>query len=104
MPAKKKSKQQDILKQNKVFGWIAIATVIVLLIPLVAMRFTDEVEWDTLDFTVMGLLIFSMASLFVLVARSLDGKHRIWAAVAFTFLFIWAWAELAVGVLMNIGS
>lgn len=104
MPAKKKSKQKDILKQNKVFGWITIATCTVLLIPLVAMQFTDEVQWDTLDFAVMGLLIFSMASLFVLVARSLEGKYRAWAAVAFAFLFIWAWAELAVGVLTNIGS
>lgn len=104
MPTKKKSKQQDVLKQNKVFAWIAVATFGILLIPLIAMRFTDEVDWDTLDFTVMGLLIFSMASLFVLVARSLDRKHRIWAAVAFGFLFVWAWAEMAVGVLSNIGS
>lgn len=104
MSAKKKLKQKDVLKQNKVFGWIAVATIAVLLVPLVAMRFTDKVQWDTLDFTVMGLLIFCMASLFVLVARSLDGKNRVWAAVAFAFLFVWAWAELAVGVLTNIGS
>ena len=100
---KKKSKQKDVLKQNKIFGWIAVATCAVLLIPLIAMRFSDEVQWDTLDFTVMGLLIFSMASLFVLVARSLDGRHRIWAGIAFALLFVWAWAEMAVGVLANIG-
>lgn len=101
---KKQSKQKDTLKQNKVFGWIAVATIGVLFIPLIAMRFSQDVQWDTLDFTVMGLLIFSMASLFVLVARSLDGKHRIWAAVAFALLFVWAWAEFAVGVLTSIGS
>lgn len=104
MPTKRKTKQKDILKQDRMFGWIAAATVVILFIPLVAMRFTDNVQWGVMDFVVMGSLLFCMASLFVLVARPLDHKNRVLAGMAFGFLFIWAWAELAVGVMTNIGN
>lgn len=90
---------QHLTARNSVFGWIALATGVVLLIPLVAMRFTDQVDWSAADFIVMGTLLFGTASLYVLVARRLPRKRRAVACVIFGLAFLYAWAELAVGII-----
>ena len=94
----------DILLRNSIFGWIALATGLVLLIPLIAMQFTTEVNWNTTDFIVMGFLLFGAASLFVLVSRKAPRKQRLLIAVLFAAIFIFIWAELAVGIFTNLGS
>lgn len=94
----------SIILSNRVFGWIAVATGILLLIPLVAMQFTQEVNWDLTDFIVMGSLIFVTASVFILVARRLPRKHWGIIGIGFLVLFVYLWAELAVGIFTNWGS
>ena len=89
---------------NSVFLWLALATGLVLLIPLIAMQFTDEVNWNTVDFIVMGLLVFGTASLFVLVFRRVPRKWRIFACIVIALAFLYVWAELAVGVCTKLGS
>lgn len=100
----KNSKTRDIIKQNKVFAWIAGATLLLLIIPLVAMQYDTGVEWGPLDFTLMAVLIFGCASGFVLVARRVSRSRRLLVALAFAALFMYIWAELAVGVFLNLGS
>ena len=46
------------LMQNKRLILILLNSVIILLIPLIAMLFTDEVNWTLLDFVVGGALLF----------------------------------------------
>ena len=94
----------DVLSRNSIFGWIALATGLVLLIPLIAMQFTTEVSWNTTDFIVMGTLLFGAASLFVLVSRKAPRRQRLLIAVLFAAVFIFIWAELAVGIFTNLGS
>jgi spore maturation protein SpmA len=97
-------KMHDVVAQNSIFLWIALATAAILLIPLVAMQFTADVQWDKTDFIVMGALLFGMASLFVLAARRIARRHRLLIGVIFVAAFLYIWAELAVGVLTNLGS
>lgn len=97
-------KTKDMLFQNSVFMWIALATGAILLIPLIAMQFTTEVSWDETDFIVMGSLLFGSASLFVLAARRVQRKQRVFIGVMFLAAFLYIWAELAVGVFTNLGS
>ena len=87
-----------------VFWWVAVATGIVLLIPLIAMQFTEEVNWSAIDFIVMGLLVFGTGSLFVLVFRRVPRKWRIIACIMIALAFLYVWAELAVGIFTNLGS
>jgi hypothetical protein len=94
----------DILMQNKVFLWIVLATGLVLLIPLLAMQFTGEVNWTLLDFATMGALLFGMGSMFVLAARKVDKKHRVAVGIAFAAALLYLWAELAVGIFTTWGS
>jgi len=94
----------DLIVRNTVFLWIAIATGLILLIPLIAMQFTNEVNWEPADFLVMGCLLIGAGSLFVLVSRRLPGSRRVVIGVAIAAAFLYVWAELAVGILTNSGS
>ena len=77
----------------------AIATCL-LLLPLVAMQFTDEVDWDETDFIVMGALLFGACGAFELAAR-LTGNmaYRAGIAVAVVGVFLLIWINLAVGII-----
>ena len=97
-------KTNDVMLQNSVFIWIALATGAVLLIPLIAMQFTTEVNWDGFDFIIMGSLLFGTASLFVLVGRRAPRKRRVLIGSLFIAAFLYIWAELAVGIFTNLGS
>ena len=71
----------------------------ILLIPFIAMQFTDEVDWTFRDFAIMGVLLYGTGLICELVLRtvkSVPGRILICAAVVIAFLLIWA--ELAVGI------
>lgn len=97
-------KTNDLVFRNSIFIWIALATLAILLVPLVAMQLTNEVRWNASDFVVMGSLLFGMASLFVLVARRAARNRRVLVGMLFLAAFTYIWAELAVGVFTNLGS
>lgn len=74
------------------------AAAIVLLIPFVAMRFTNEVAWTAPDFLVMGVMLAVACGIVELAARRGGGiayKLGVVAAVGGGFLIVWA--NLAVG-------
>jgi uncharacterized BrkB/YihY/UPF0761 family membrane protein len=86
------------------FFSIAIVTGVLLLIPLVAMQFTDEVNWNIADFIVMSFLLFSMGSLFVVISRKTKRKYRVVIGIVLTAILLYIWVELAVGVFTGLGS
>ena len=94
----------NAVMRNTAFAWIAIATCFVLLVPMLAMQFTDAVNWDSTDFVVMAALLFGTGSLFVLVARKIPYKYWLVAGVVFAAGLIYVWAELAVGIFTSWGS
>lgn len=94
----------SLIMRNNAFAWIALATCFILLVPLVAMQLTDAVNWNIMDFVVMGSLLFGAGSIFILVARKTSRKYwpAIGAVVAAALLYVWA--ELAVGIFTDLGS
>jgi hypothetical protein len=82
---------------------IALAVGLILLVPLVAMRFTGEVSWTLSDFVVMGALLF-ITGLGIDLAWRKMGKYRIVGAIVVVVAFLWLWVELAVGLFTNWGS
>ena len=86
------------------FTWVAIITALLLMIPLVAMQFTDEVNWNIGDFIIMGAMLSGIGSLFVLVSRKVQSRQRIVIGAVLAILFLWLWAELAVGVFTTWGD
>ncbi len=78
---------------------LMLATVLVLLVPLVAMQFTDEVNWDWFDFAVMGTLLFSTGLAYELASKKVSTtKYRAVIAAALAAMLLLIWAELAVGI------
>lgn len=88
-----------IIKQNRRLIGIVIAVTILLLIPLIAMQFTEEVDWTLLDFVVAAFLLLATGLICELVIRKINTiTYRIIICVVlFASLFL-IWAELAVGV------
>jgi len=77
---------------------VILVTVFVLFIPLVAMQFTQEVNWDLADFIAMAVIMLSLGSGFVSALRRFPQKCILLTTV-FLLAFIYLWAELAVGIL-----
>ena len=70
-----------------------------LLIPLVAMQFTDQVDWSFDDFLVMAGLLFSLTMAVAVVRQKVREKtQRIGLIALLLLIFLLIWAELAVGI------
>ena len=79
----------------------AIVTVLLLLIPLVAMQFTDEVIWSPFDFAVAGSLLFGTGLSYNLITKNISGNlnYRIGMGLALATALFLVWANLAVGLI-----
>ena len=78
---------------------ILAAISVVLLIPFIAMQFTNEVDWSLYDFMIMGVLLYGTGLLCELVMRKVKSvRNRILICAALVFAFLLIWAELAVGI------
>jgi hypothetical protein len=78
---------------------VVVVTAAILMIPLVAMQFTNEVVWDLFDFAVAGALIGMTGLLFVTLFRLVSNStYRAVGGVGLAGLFLLVWAELAVGI------
>ena len=87
-----------IMMQNKNIIRIALATAFILLLPLLAMQFTDEVVWDLVDFAVAGVLLFGAGLMYELVARKAGNiAYRAAVGVAVATALLLVWMNLAVG-------
>lgn len=76
-----------------------IIIVVILLIPLIAMQFTSEVEWSFFDFVIAGALLLLTAALLDLVFKRVkQKKKRIAIGVVVVVMLLLIWAELAVGL------
>lgn len=78
---------------------LALATAGLLLIPLVAMQFSPDVDWTWFDFAVAGALLFGTGLTYVLVARRGNNiTYRLAVGVAVVAGLLLVWANLAVGL------
>jgi dipeptide/tripeptide permease len=79
--------------------FILTTVAILLLIPFIAMQFTNEVAWTISDFVAMGVLLLGTGFLCELVWRKVaKTKHRIILCAVIIGIFLLIWAELAVGI------
>ena len=87
-----------ITKNKRLIG-IVLTVALLLLIPLIAMQFTDEVEWTLFDFVVAGGLLLGTGLLCELVLRKVKKtEYRIAICLALLAALVLIWAELAVGI------
>jgi peptidoglycan/LPS O-acetylase OafA/YrhL len=87
-----------IVRNKRLIG-ILLTVVLLLLIPLIAMRFTDEVKWTLSDFMAAAVLLFGTGLLCELVLRRVKKTgHRIAVCVVLLAVLLLIWLELAVGI------
>jgi len=87
---------------KKVFKRLIVVVSVVialLMIPLVAMQFTDEVNWSLFDFGVAAVLLLGVGALLDIMIRNVKNRNlRIALCIAILLLVFLIWAELAVGI------
>lgn len=73
--------------------------VVLLLVPLIAMQFTQEIQWSLLDFIIAGILLLGLgAGIKLCFSKIKKTPIRILLIGCVIFLFFLVWAELAVGI------
>lgn len=85
--------------QNKRLISIILVVPVLLMIPLIAMQFTNEVNWSLSDFIITGVLLLSTGLTCELIIRSVQkSTYRIALCIAVLVMLFLIWAELAVGI------
>lgn len=85
--------------RSRIAAW-AVVTALILMIPLVAMQFSEEVNWTAFDFIFMGALLFGTALAYELVASkggTLAYRAAVGIACAAGLLLVWV--NGAVGII-----
>ena len=71
-----------------------------LLLPLVAMQFTTEVNWGIMDFVVFGIMLLTVCGAYELGTRlSGNRRYRLAVGIALLGVFLLTWMNLAVGII-----
>ena len=70
-----------------------------LLIPLIGMAITDEINWSAFDFIIMGSLLIALSIGINLVSTRVKNlKNRFLYIGILVLIFLLLWAELSVGI------
>jgi len=84
---------------KKRFSIILSVVASILLIPLIAMQFTDEVDWNFMDFIVAGVLLFGTGLMIDFTLKTMNkSKYKFAIILVIIVILLLIWAELAVGI------
>jgi len=88
-----------MITQNKRLIGILLSVGLLLLVPLIAMQFTNDVDWKLTDFVIMGTLLLGTGLTCEFVLRKVKKiEYRLLICGAVLVAFLLVWAELAVGI------
>ena len=72
---------------------------LLLLIPLIAMQLTDEVNWSFFDFVIMGVMLsITGLAIGIIIKKIKYYKYRNIFITIIVMIFLLTWAELGVGL------
>jgi len=85
--------------KNKRLYIILLSAATLLLIPLIAMQFSSEVNWSLTDFFIGAVLLFGTGLICEVVLRLVKKtSQRIVLCAGVLLALLLIWAELAVGI------
>ncbi|PZP52280.1 MAG: hypothetical protein DI598_01135 [Pseudopedobacter saltans] len=84
---------------NKRLFIILLTATALLLVPFLAMQFSNEVSWSIIDFIVAGILLYSTGLACEMILRKVKTKKQkiVLCLIVLAAAFL-IWAELAVGI------
>ena len=72
---------------------------LLLLIPMIAMQLTDEVNWSFFDFIIMGVMLsITGLAIGIIIKKIKYSKYRNIFITIIVMIFLLIWAELGVGL------
>tara|TARA_Y100000590_G_scaffold355945_1_gene409933 strand:+ start:244 stop:516 length:273 start_codon:yes stop_codon:yes gene_type:complete len=72
---------------------------LLLLIPMIAMQLTDEVNWSFFDFIIMGVMLsITGLAIGMIIKKIKYSKYRNIFITIIVMIFLLIWAELGVGL------
>lgn len=81
---------------------MVLAVAFILMVPLVAMQFTDEVAWTLSDFVVAGFLLLGTGLAYEFaVKKAASNTYRLAVGLAVVSALMLVWVNLAVGIIGN---
>ena len=93
------AREASALRKLRAPALIALAAA-VLMVPLVAMQFSDEVDWKLFDFVLAGAVLFSGGMAFRVISRRMTILvYRGGVAVGLGSAMLLAWVNGAVGII-----
>lgn len=81
---------------------ILIVTIILFLlcIPLISMQFSDDVQWDIIDFIIAASILLVTGFIIEFVIRKIsNSNYRLFVILAILLLMILTFIEIGVGIL-----
>ncbi|MFB0945382.1 MAG: hypothetical protein ACI9V1_003599 [Spirosomataceae bacterium] len=85
--------------KSKRLYFIIFAVVVLLSIPLIAMQFSDSVNWTIADFAVMGALLLGTGLAVELTIRKVSNpKYRLAISLIILVILMLVWVELSIGI------
>lgn len=88
-----------MITKNKRLTAIVLTAALLLLVPFIAMQFTNEVDWSVFDFLIAGVLLFGTGLLCELVLRKVKTtKYRVIICGVILVVLALVWIQLAVGI------
>jgi hypothetical protein len=79
--------------------FITLVTAVILLVPLIAMQFTNEVNWAVSDFIIAAILLLGTGFSMAYAVRKIKRKsYRLVVVLLLLFFLMLVWAEMAVGI------
>jgi peptidoglycan/LPS O-acetylase OafA/YrhL len=96
--------KEEVMEKSmrKIIVQITIVTALVLLVPFVAMQFSEEVDWDLFDFVAIGALVFGAGLAYRLLVRNESSSvKKIVIGIALVVVFLLIWINGAVDFLSS---
>jgi hypothetical protein len=105
LPADGAWRRQNATAGRSTVGVVLAVTFVLLLVPAVAMQFSDEMAWGPIDFALAGVLLAGTGFTFALAARKAR-EHGYWAALGLAVgtALLLVWLIGAVGVIGEDGD
>jgi ABC-type cobalt transport system substrate-binding protein len=88
-----------MIAQNKRLLGIVLSVTLIVMIPFIAMQFSNEVNWSSSDFIIAECLLLGTGLILELIIRKVNKKRtRIMLIIVILTILLLIWLELAVGI------
>jgi len=98
------STAKEAMNTNRSTIGIVLAPASILLLPLLAMQFTDDMAWGVFDFVLAGVLLMGIGLVYALVRNAGDLAYRAAVGIAIATALFLVWMVGALGVIGETGD